>query len=246
MDIQPPKIYVINMDKNKDRLINFTNMMNQLELKFERYNAVNGYLFNPTHRSKGEYGCFMSHKNLWEKILEGKEEAAIIFEDDCIISPKYSIDETKQIILEQYQNSVNRNNDIFYLGKCLDMCNYHVKTSLNIVRTYHPLCTHAYILTKQGARVLLNRFKDDGMEDPKIALDNFMAQCINRGYLKAFASHPSVFIQNTLTGSTIRSNNLACFFNTKECSLPYHIYWYLFLFILLMVIFLILILYSKE
>lgn len=241
-----PKIYVVNMQKNVERLVNFTQMMEKLDLPFERYNAVNGSLYNPTYRSKGEFGCFMSHKNLWEKILDGPDQAAIIYEDDCIISPKYSIEETKQIITEQYQNGIDGKYDIFYLGKCLDMCNYHVKKSLNVVRTYHPMCTHSYILTKQGARVLLNRFKEDKMDDPTIALDNFMARCINKGYLKAFASHPSVFIQNTSTGSTIRPSSLACIFNTKECAIPYNTYWYLFLLILLIVIFLVTVIMSKK
>lgn len=240
------KIYVINMEKNADRLISFTQMMAKLNLSFERYNAVNGSLYNPKYRSKGEYGCMMSHKNLWKKILNDKEEAAIIFEDDCIISPKYTIEETRDIVREQYQNGIDGKYDIFYLGKCLDMCNYHVKQSVNVVQTYHPMCTHSYILTKHGARVLLNRFKDDNMKEPTIALDNFMARCINRGYLKAFASHPSVFIQNTATGSTIRPNTLACIFNTKECAIPYHTYWYIFLLVFLVIIFLIVIIISKK
>lgn len=240
------KIYVVNMEKNKDRLENFTKMMDNLNLPFERYDAVNGSLYNPTHLKKGEFGCFMSHKNLWQKILDDPDnEEAIIFEDDCMISPKYSIDETKQIITDQYQNGLNKKYDIFYLGKCLDMCNYHIKQSINVVRTFHPMCTHSYILTKHGARVLLNRFKEDKMEDPICALDNFMARCINRGYLNAFASHPSIFIQNTATGSTIRSNKLACIFNTKECAIPYNTYWYIFLIIFLIVIFLICIIMSK-
>ena len=83
----------------------------------------------------------MSHKNLWEKILESEDDnsIAIIFEDDCIISPKYSTKEVKDIILEQYQKGLKGEYDIFYLGKCLDMCNYHVKQSINVVRTYHPM-----------------------------------------------------------------------------------------------------------
>lgn len=241
-----PKIYVINMEKNTDRLVSFSKMMNEMNLKFERYNAVNGYLFNPTYRSKGEFGCLMSHKNLWEKILNGNDEAAIIFEDDCIPNIKYSNEEIISIIKEQYSNGIEGKYDIFYLGKCLDMCNHHVKKSINVVRTYHPLCTHSYILTKKGAQVLLNRFSEEKMEDPKIALDVFIANCINRGYLNAFASHPSVFVQNIQSGSSIRSSNFMCIFNTKECAVPSNIYWYIFLFIFLIIIFLIVILLSKK
>jgi len=233
------------MEKNKDRLDNFSSMMGDLNLKFERYNAVNGSLFNPTYKTKGEFGCFMSHKNLWEIIRDGEDEAVIIFEDDCIMSPKYSLEEIKNTVTEQYQKGIDGKYDIFYLGKCLDMCNYHVKESINVVKTYHPMCTHSYILTKHGATVLLNRFKEEKMEDPTIALDNFMARCINRGYLKAFASHPSTFIQNTSTASTIRNSTLACIFNTKECAIPHNTYWYIFLLIFIIIIFLIVIIFSK-
>ena len=101
-------------------------------------------------------------------------------------------------------------------------------------------------MTKHGARVLLNRFKEEKMDDPTVALDSFMANCINRGYLKAFASHPSIFIQNTSTGSMLRNNTMACFFNNKECAIPYNTYWYIFLLIFIIVIFLIVIILSRR
>ncbi|KAJ3030820.1 hypothetical protein HDV00_008640 [Rhizophlyctis rosea] len=38
------------------------------------------------HLTRGEVGCFMSHIRIWEKIVRGRIEEAVVFEDDVDIS----------------------------------------------------------------------------------------------------------------------------------------------------------------
>lgn len=98
--------FVINLDSSKDRLVSITNRLRELGVPFERVPAVNGralsdqeisqitYPYNhfeskvrfTRELTKGEIGCFLSHRKCWEKLLESDKQWALIMEDDIQIS----------------------------------------------------------------------------------------------------------------------------------------------------------------
>jgi glycosyl transferase, family 25 len=95
------KSYVINLDKDADRLQFFSENFKRLALEFERISAVNGKNFSeqdyqefvrlrPRNNGKGwlrgQMGCFLSHFSAWELIANGAEEYCAVFEDDVHIS----------------------------------------------------------------------------------------------------------------------------------------------------------------
>lgn len=104
------KIFVINLDSSRDRLSRITNQLNKLNVEFQRIPAVCGkhlsdddvsnvtYPINHVETktrftralTKGEIGCFLSHKICWQLLVESTDQRAVILEDDIEISPKAS------------------------------------------------------------------------------------------------------------------------------------------------------------
>ena len=98
--------FVINLDRSKERLNQIARQLDGFGLSWERFPAVDGTalsdetcdrLLDPTgkaaryHRplSKGELGCFLSHYRLWQKIADSDLKAAVILEDDAILSTEF-------------------------------------------------------------------------------------------------------------------------------------------------------------
>jgi len=228
------KIFVINLNHNTDRLYNFSVLMNKLNYQFERFEAVNGQLYKPDYLSPGEYGCYLSHKSLWEKIANDPDiKKAIIFEDDVDLSEVLEDTHHAGILIEHYVT--NYTYDIFYLGKFLDRCDFGVLQGPVVLRSYKPLCAHAYVLTKEGAISLLNCVDgDDGtpfndkQKGPRYPADGYLDICIEKQKLLVYAAHPSIFNQNTVCfNSNMRSKLGSLVLNTKECCVPQcanHIY----------------------
>ena len=93
------EIFVINLDRRRDRMDAMTKMLNGLELKFERVSAIDGQSFDVwphTHKFKtalyydsrsptaGMIACYLSHRQIWEDIVQRKLDQVIVFEDDVV------------------------------------------------------------------------------------------------------------------------------------------------------------------
>lgn len=97
---------MINLDESKDRWLRVAGRLNELGLVFKRISAVNGRMlmdkeiealtypldhFETKVRftrnlTRGEIGCFLSHRKCWEALVESGEKYAIVMEDDIRIS----------------------------------------------------------------------------------------------------------------------------------------------------------------
>ncbi|WAC49564.1 glycosyltransferase family 25 protein [Asticcacaulis sp. SL142] len=94
------KIYVINLDKDSQRLDFMTSNLTAAGLEFERFRAIH-YTDIPPHcrpladrlaacgLRPGEVGCTLSHVEVWKKIASGPDDFAIIFEDDVHITADF-------------------------------------------------------------------------------------------------------------------------------------------------------------
>ena len=100
-------LFVINMDGSVERMANIGEQLNSLCVQYQRVSAIDGRKLSEsefnrltyplTHigskvkftreLTKGEVGCFLSHKLCWEKLLTSNEKWALILEDDVVISP---------------------------------------------------------------------------------------------------------------------------------------------------------------
>ncbi len=102
------KIFVINLDKSRERLEQLSAGLSRVGLKFERISAVDGRLLDETqileHYSpslnrkkyfvpltKSEIGCYLSHLKTYKKITSENIDFAIILEDDILVKDGFQI-----------------------------------------------------------------------------------------------------------------------------------------------------------
>lgn len=191
------KSYLINLDKDTDRLGFFKSNFERLGITFERISAVDGRTFSEPDYQKfmdsrprdynrvqtktwlrGQMGCFLSHHSAWKRIAEDSEPFGAVFEDDIHVS-----DDLKQIL--QTDSWIPQNVDIIRL-----------ETSTNRVRlTPQPIlsykkrnlygvkstswCAGAYILSRKAAQKLVD-LSEKYHEPADVILYNFNESVIAR------------------------------------------------------------------
>jgi glycosyl transferase family 25 len=212
-------IYLINMDKNTDRLIKFTNNYNKTDLilkKFKRFSAIVGKDLNlinftspvgykqiletektgyRTHHydlTRGAVGCYLSHLSIYKKILDNNLKYGIIFEDDCkIVDDFYSR-------LQDGLSKIPQDWDIYLLGVICLKCDIG-KDYIKITRFWG---LHSYMINKRGASKLIE-YLDKPLSKQ---IDADISLLIKRGILNVYAINPIIAIQDNSLGSDIQSN----------------------------------------
>lgn len=202
------KSFVINLDRHKDRLDDF---YKTIDMKVERFSAINKNsdpsllsrlqeYFSPINAlTKNEIYCAMSHLFLWEQLVKSDFDKFIIFEDDARSYGK---------VQERVDSIIDADYDILFLGKCLDHCSKLKMTRYeNIFRSYRPLCTHAYIITRKFAKKLLSE-----------KVSNPIDRHINSVYGKFLAYHPSLVYQETIKVSSTIASSIDARLHISDCS----------------------------
>lgn len=113
------KVFVINLEKDKDRLKSFDDQMQKNAIKYERFDAVLGSKVLRDERLS-EYcntfctdamkGCALSHRSIWELMVANGYENVIVFEDDIIVSDTFDRD------FQNVWNFLPKDYDIVYLA----------------------------------------------------------------------------------------------------------------------------------
>ena len=93
----------------------------------------------------GQRGCLFSHLKLLKYIIDNNILISTIFEDDVAFHPKW-----KEIAPKYFLNTP-KNFDIIFIGNQID--NPRKFPKINVSSCF---CTHAYIITLQGAKRLLH------------------------------------------------------------------------------------------
>ncbi len=97
------KVFLINLDKRPDRLAFVKKQLDEQSISFERFAAVDGSKMTLETQTLvdvkrfiieqkkepviGEVGCAMSHRAIWQKMVDENLEYALILEDDITLSP---------------------------------------------------------------------------------------------------------------------------------------------------------------
>lgn len=110
-------VYVINLDKSKERYEYIKNSVNKLNFKLEKIQAIDGSIISDDEINqkvdlnsyklflghlpkRGMIGCCLSHIKTWQKFLNSDAKYAVIFEDDVEFDPiklKSTIDELIEV-----------------------------------------------------------------------------------------------------------------------------------------------------
>lgn len=165
-------VYVINLDCAKERMLNMNKQLLNLNIKYERISAVKGVnlsdaqifaeysqeLNNRYFRanlSLGEIGCYISHRNIWRKMVAENIDFAVILEDDMILESNFITLFSYTKILARYELiklADNRNNQPKHkklLQQGVELVNF----------TKIPNCTTGYTINLSAAKKLLSRNK---------------------------------------------------------------------------------------
>ena len=92
------RIFVINLDRAPERLAHMKALLDSLRLAFTRVPAVDGKSLTADETNRwidgepkfyplgpGEIGCFLSHRQCWQRVVREGLDHAVIFEDDIVI-----------------------------------------------------------------------------------------------------------------------------------------------------------------
>jgi GR25 family glycosyltransferase involved in LPS biosynthesis len=133
--------FMNNLKKSKYNDINIfegVNAYNLLQLK-ETIALFNNPKIDES-LGKGQIGCLLSHIKLYKHIIDNNIQIANIFEDDIYFHPEYN-----KLAPEYYLNTP-KDFDIIFIGNQI----YNYKAPK--INKESCFCTHAYIITLDGAR----------------------------------------------------------------------------------------------
>ena len=161
-------IWVINLDKSKDRLQHIKNEFNKYNMSFKRFSAIYGKdldkdtLINETTLtcrtflcSYGMIGCALSHKTLWKQLLSDETtNYYLICEDDVVLTDKFlkfiiDFDKLKDDIDFDMINFSCRNIGCGIIKDEIPI------NDIKIGKCLTPLTTTSYLISKKGANKLL-------------------------------------------------------------------------------------------
>lgn len=176
--------YVINLDTSKDRLDAIKQQLSKQNIQFTRIPAINGKKltqeeirlnctpFAQMFCPRNIIGCAMSHKKVWQKIIDNNDRYAIVFEDDCKIAKNFK-KKLNRCLNELFENDKDwdflylgyfgpaKKNDSFMnyvhdiiLNKIQDKNGFNKKLK-NIFVPQSPVGFHSYIISNKCAKRLL-------------------------------------------------------------------------------------------
>jgi GR25 family glycosyltransferase involved in LPS biosynthesis len=163
------KVYLINLDRDTERLKKMTMQLTRLNIEFTRFPAVLGSEVKTSHHltefclkycTDGIKGCALSHKTIWEDMLKNNYKHVLVLEDDAVFADDF------EHMFKTGWDQVPKDFDVWYLGcnfKCTDTQTIptlynkalghtpqHVDT--HIQRVYGSVGTHGYVISNKCAR----------------------------------------------------------------------------------------------
>ncbi|AMM84959.1 glycosyltransferase family 25 protein [Martelella sp. AD-3] len=186
------KIYLLNLEDDRDRLAHATAVFAAKGLAFERLAAVDGRKMTDVERSErlafpaagsfdlspSQVGCYLSHVHAWERFLETDAALAAIFEDDVHLG------EDIDRLFYAPEPWIPNDADIVKLETCLQKVPLPEKAEsavlgrklVRLTGRHHGAA--GYIVTRKGAEKLLANSRklavgvDAMMFSPQIAVES--------------------------------------------------------------------------
>lgn len=168
------EIFLINLKRRPDRLINFIDFYKKSDMKnfaVTKFDAIDGtqldvdkvplselakaelkqlestgYRTKHYQLTKGAIGCYLSHVKIWETILNRDNDVALIFEDDA------KVPEDINMLIKNEMEHIPKNWDIVLFGYLCTKCFKHEK--YNEVERF--MLTHCYIIKKSAISKIFN------------------------------------------------------------------------------------------
>jgi len=168
------KVFVINLDSQKERLAEFDSHMKAQNIKYERFNAIKGSTIQNDDRlteycntfcTDGIKGCALSHHSIWQYMINNDLNNVMVFEDDAIIDENFDRD------LQHVWNHLPKDYDIIYFGSIFGGLDNSIMNTLFkkvigidneeinefVHKSKGTAGTHALMISRQGAKKFINK-----------------------------------------------------------------------------------------
>ena len=196
------EVFVINLEKDKEKLDSITKQLENEHIMFERFDAINGKtldhrneftLFCDNFCASGIKGCALSHYSIWKNVISKGLDKVLILEDDAVLTKDFDL------TLQSIYNSIPKDYDIIYLGS-LFYCDptqtinklygyKNIKINEHVLQVQGCAGTHAYFITRNCINKIIN-------EKISFHIDSNIMNWIKKYNLKAYAITPNLIIQN--------------------------------------------------
>ncbi|XP_033304029.1 glycosyltransferase 25 family member [Bombus bifarius] len=172
--LQVDNIYMINLLRRPERRERMHKLFKELGIRVETHDAVDGRILNqsvieklgieimagytdPYHNrpmTMGEIGCFLSHYNIWNKVIENGFKSIIVLEDDVRFEPFFR--QKVNYILRELED-LQFEWDLVYLGRkrLAESAESWIDGSKYLVHAGYSYWTLGYILSTSGAKKLI-------------------------------------------------------------------------------------------
>lgn len=213
--------FVVSLENQQQRLENALNLLKRLGVQgkhFKAFEAKNvdrkelrrkGIISRRnTLDTSGTIGCALSHETIWNYVVENQIPLCTVFEDDIHTYIDKSGFEER---LKSMFSMIPKDWDMVFLGRCIDRCEKYKKLAPGIYQAFAPMCTHAYIISLQGATKLLSAGIYNG-------IDSVITDLCRKKQLLVYTFHPSIFLQDILEYSSTLRNFRAQIGNAVDCA----------------------------
>lgn len=238
------KTFIINLDKDKERLVNTIVCLADIGVTDPiRIPAIYGKTLSETERcavvqntwkssislSPSMIGCAMSHMKVWQTIADDdalleENGRAFVVEDDILVHTPFHFADI-ELSLPAVVDA-----DVLFLGyirSTLDMFGLkeQYKPSSSWYRFNYPLGLSSYVISKAGARKMIQYVQDQG--GFTAAIDIMMMDAMKQNVVRSFIHRPRLLGQSSntndqtqLTSSTIVANTYPSFVSRLSKILP--------------------------
>lgn len=237
----PLKIFIINLPEALDRRKKIDKLFKEKRLDYEfieavdgrQYDVINHPIYNATkrllyfgkHMTGGEIGCFLSHKKVYQKMIDENIKKALIFEDDVILHDDF-FDIVQKIL------SIPLNYDfVRFLGgpklERLKLRNvYKLDSKYYLVRHKGtPGGLHATLMTSSGVKKIIKHLDYTAYPIDTLLGQNWLTGC------NWFTVRPGLAIQDLSFQSSIgesRFDNKKDIQKIKKIIYPFTRAWFKF------------------
>ena len=176
-------IYVINMDKSKDRMVKMISQQSKIGMDITRVSAIVGKDLTTEEIKKQtttfcRYFCtrtmiaiFLSHKASWQKMLDNGDKYAIIMEDDCELHNNFGKEVSKTInelrvidpqwdfLYIGYMGACDPNQDYNLIAKVQKVFTNNIKSNVSNNKysfvPESPFGFHCYAISRKCAQKMV-------------------------------------------------------------------------------------------
>ena len=165
-------------------------------------------------RTAGEVGCMVSHISAYQKALQDGVSHLVVFEDDCVVAPGFSLQRVSEYLQRAKRFSgefgLTGMDDFILLGTC--GCYRWKDLTAGLKATDHFNGSHAYVIGRPMMLQMIHtylQFLTQGKTGP---VDGVLPLLLQAGRRHAFCPEDDtgLFRQNRAIPSYIASNGEAC------------------------------------